>query len=248
LAKAASVSPHDAVTSFGFPQGVPLKIDPRGEILSVDRTGFDLRTDAYGGSSGSGIYDGVGDLLGILTSGQSDLTWDASRKCRVSRVIPADAGSSESERGMHVGVALARACFRSSDLEFCARATGNDGSTEASDTSSSAAAPAEVDAGLDQGPAPETSEETEQPDQGPSPDTLEETEDLDDEQEQAPASAEGAESSIEAENSMEVDEQRIASRRSASCSFEASPHSPTFANASYLVLLGLWFLRRRRDS
>jgi V8-like Glu-specific endopeptidase len=119
LTRDPSVAAGATVTSIGFPAGLPLKIDPNGEVLTVDRTGFELLTDAYHGSSGSAVYDRAGGLVGILTHGQTDFAWDAERRCRVSRVIAEnDAGTAE--RAMHAWVALSRACFGKPELTLCA--------------------------------------------------------------------------------------------------------------------------------
>jgi MYXO-CTERM domain-containing protein len=112
-----AVQPDSVVATVGFPEGLPLKIDPNGKVLAVDRTGFHLLADTYHGSSGSGIYDEE-RLVGVLTSGQSDFVWDLTGSCWRSRVVsPADAGTAE--RGMHAWLALARACFRQPELELC---------------------------------------------------------------------------------------------------------------------------------
>src|SRR5690606_38970819 len=63
------------VTAIGAPSGVPIKIDDGG-IVQWTRAGsrdyFVATPDAFGGSSGSGIFDLDGVLVGILVRGQND--------------------------------------------------------------------------------------------------------------------------------------------------------------------------------
>jgi hypothetical protein len=114
-----SVQSGEHVATIGFPEGLPLKIDPKGEVLAADSTGFRLITDAYHGSSGSGVYDTTGRLAGVLTGGQRDFDWDTDRGCEKSRVIPNEEAG-EAERAMHVWIAVARACFQRPELSLCA--------------------------------------------------------------------------------------------------------------------------------
>lgn len=106
----------EAVTTVGFPLGLPLKFDPNGRVLTVERTEFEFLTDAYTGSSGSAIYDQAGLLVGVLTTGQDDFVWDNERKCQSSRVL---AEGGPGERAIHASVALGRACYRVPDLALC---------------------------------------------------------------------------------------------------------------------------------
>jgi len=112
------VDPGETMTTVGHPLGLPLKLEPAGEVVSADRTGFNLLTDVYQGSSGSGVYDSSEHLAGLLTGGESDFEWDADRRCQSSRII-ASGDADIGERAMSVRIALARACFRIPDLSVC---------------------------------------------------------------------------------------------------------------------------------
>lgn len=70
------LSPGAAVTLLGFPEGAPLKITPGGEVRSAPPRAEVYLTslDAFGGNSGSGVFDTSGALVGILVSGAEDYT------------------------------------------------------------------------------------------------------------------------------------------------------------------------------
>jgi uncharacterized protein (TIGR03382 family) len=118
VVSAATILTGDRMSSFGFPLGVPLKVDPNGRVLATDRTGFRLSTDTYIGNSGSGIYDDMGFLAGILMTGQRDFEWDEVRHCNASRVLTSEENGA-GERAMAAEVALARACHQRPELELC---------------------------------------------------------------------------------------------------------------------------------
>lgn len=131
IAGGDTVAIGEHMSSFGFPLGIPLKIDPSGRVLAMDRTGFNLSTDTYVGSSGSAIYSESGLLAGILTTGQSDFDWDKFRKCNASRVLGSE-DSGTGERAMSAEVAVARACQRTPGLALCPMSVERGGSAAAS--------------------------------------------------------------------------------------------------------------------
>jgi hypothetical protein len=110
--------PGEPVWSVGHPMGAPVKIDSGAVIVTVNDTGYELLADAYQGSSGSGLYDASGSLIGILTGGQRDFDWDDARSCQVSRVTN-EAMPGSVERAMQIQVIMGRACYRLPDLALC---------------------------------------------------------------------------------------------------------------------------------
>lgn len=60
---------------LGFPSGLPAKIDTGASVLgpAPDATGcFELDSDTFGSSSGSGVFDERRELIGVLLSGGRD--------------------------------------------------------------------------------------------------------------------------------------------------------------------------------
>ncbi len=65
----------DEVVLMGFPNGIPLKIARGGRVnnnrsRSLDY--FEATVDAFGGNSGSGIFNNSGELVGVLVRGEQD--------------------------------------------------------------------------------------------------------------------------------------------------------------------------------
>lgn len=64
-----------AVTLIGFPSGLPAKIANNGAVVDPredDLDFFEATVDAFGGNSGSGVFDESGALVGILVRGERD--------------------------------------------------------------------------------------------------------------------------------------------------------------------------------
>lgn len=78
------------VTLIGFPDGVPVKVDSGGRVtFSAPGRYFRATSDAFDSSSGSGVFDGEGRLVGILQRGYPDYV--ARGACNVVNVL-ADEG------------------------------------------------------------------------------------------------------------------------------------------------------------
>jgi uncharacterized protein (TIGR03382 family) len=84
-----ALAPGDGVTLIGFPSGIPAKIaqggfvvNPRAETLDY----FEASVDAFGGNSGSGVFDANGDLVGVLVRGEQDYTQRDG--CAVVNALP----------------------------------------------------------------------------------------------------------------------------------------------------------------
>jgi len=86
----------EAVIALGFTSGLPAKIDdgarvidPRGSVLDY----FKLDTDTFAGSSGSGIYDMRGELVGVLVRGGDDYEKAEGRQCNVAIQVSGSQGA-----------------------------------------------------------------------------------------------------------------------------------------------------------
>lgn len=78
----------DPVTMIGSPLGVPLKITGGGFVLRLlDEYSAEVSLDAFRGNSGSPVFDGEGNLGGLLASGQADFSAGPGG-CRQTRVLP----------------------------------------------------------------------------------------------------------------------------------------------------------------
>jgi V8-like Glu-specific endopeptidase len=84
-----------SLNMMGHPNGIPLKIDQNGRITFLDqsqRSGFfNLSIDAFGGNSGSGIYDQSGKVRGILVRGRTDYEFNEQRQCNEVATAAIDA-------------------------------------------------------------------------------------------------------------------------------------------------------------
>jgi V8-like Glu-specific endopeptidase len=100
------------VTLIGFPSGLPAKVDSGGVVLSNRGTILDYftaTTDSFSGNSGSGVFDGAGNLVGILVRGEDDYTMREG--CLVVNVLPND-GSAGYEEATYAVRALEDLCQR----------------------------------------------------------------------------------------------------------------------------------------
>jgi hypothetical protein len=127
-----SVSEGTNLTMLGAPSGTPIKIEDTGEVLdSRDSTRdyFVASTDSYGGNSGSGVYEtSSGELVGILTSGETDFV-TTSDGCRVSNVC--EPGECQGENIMYAFRAIEDFCEEGTNEELCGtQATCGDGFCE----------------------------------------------------------------------------------------------------------------------
>lgn len=84
------------LTLIGFPSGIPVKIDaggnvvdPRGDSLDY----FEATVDAFGGNSGSGVFDADGAVAGILVRGEQDYT--TRDGCTIVNVLDEDRTNAE---------------------------------------------------------------------------------------------------------------------------------------------------------
>ncbi|HEX5657270.1 MAG TPA: serine protease, partial [Polyangiales bacterium] len=87
----------EPVAAIGCASGLPLKIDSGAHVLGTRSDVADyflLDSDTFQGSSGSGLFDVNGSLLGVLVRGGEDYTDRSNATCKVPKVVswPMDAG------------------------------------------------------------------------------------------------------------------------------------------------------------
>ncbi len=91
------------VTSYSYPLGLPLKSD-LGKILKNETWSnfIEVAVDTFAGSSGSGLFNSQGELIGILSSGSEDFLEDDIHRVQTSGgcilVNRCDNGTCRSER------------------------------------------------------------------------------------------------------------------------------------------------------
>lgn len=76
-----------SVRMIGYPSGLPAKVDLGGQVIaprSSRRDYFSATVDAFGGSSGSPVFDDSDALIGLLIAGQEDYTLNAEANCQVN--------------------------------------------------------------------------------------------------------------------------------------------------------------------
>ncbi|MCP4504358.1 MAG: trypsin-like peptidase domain-containing protein [Deltaproteobacteria bacterium] len=73
-ASADDVAPSMPVSIIGTGSGIPAKLDDGGRVLSTNSAldMFHTTTDSFVGNSGSGVFNAIGEVLGILVQGQED--------------------------------------------------------------------------------------------------------------------------------------------------------------------------------
>lgn len=99
----------EAVAIIGFPAGLPMKIDSGGQVLRDDYPrGFSATLDAFAGSSGSGVFDAQGQLVGTLVKGGTDFIYSAERKCQT--VVRRTPNPQTAEGVAYLGRALQGLC------------------------------------------------------------------------------------------------------------------------------------------
>lgn len=77
---------------IGHPSGLPQKIADGASVKQIISTGFKANVDAFGGNSGSAVFnDRTGEVVGILVNGADDYSLDSEKGCmRVAKLSQAD--------------------------------------------------------------------------------------------------------------------------------------------------------------
>lgn len=90
---AEPMADNEPVTIIGFGSGLPAKIDNGGFVTnprSAEMIYFNATTDAFGGNSGSGVFNEANEVVGILVRGATDYVTDGG--CQRVNVLAADPG------------------------------------------------------------------------------------------------------------------------------------------------------------
>ncbi len=103
LAKTDDLKAGDAVVSFSYPLGLPLKVDKGTVVRSESWSNFfEVAVDTFSGSSGSGLFNSRGELIGILSTGSDDFLEDDIRQAQINgtciSINRCDNGTCRSER------------------------------------------------------------------------------------------------------------------------------------------------------
>ncbi len=112
---AEPLSLNDPLVMMGFPSGLPLKVDaggfvsdPRGATRPLNY--FRATVDAFGGNSGSGVFNSNGEQVGILVRGETDYV-SSNQRCTVVNELNQDRGPGEdAEEITYLSRALSALC------------------------------------------------------------------------------------------------------------------------------------------
>lgn len=94
----------------GHGAGLPLKIDGGGRVVSTNALFFETTADTFGGSSGAGVFDMSGRMLGIHVRGPEDYVPGPDMTCNVDNRLTDDAGRTSGGDASHVAMALNQLC------------------------------------------------------------------------------------------------------------------------------------------
>ena len=106
---------NSPVVMMGFPSGLPLKVDAGGFVsdprgASPPLNYFRATVDAFGGNSGSGVFNSSGEQVGILVRGETDYV-SSSQRCTVVNELNLDRGpGEEAEEITYLSRALSALC------------------------------------------------------------------------------------------------------------------------------------------
>ncbi len=84
-----AVQPGDSVNIIGFGSGIPAKIDTGGKVTANRASSmdyFEATVDAFGGNSGSGVFNAQNEVIGILVRGNLDYVWGGN--CQDVNTLP----------------------------------------------------------------------------------------------------------------------------------------------------------------
>jgi hypothetical protein len=110
----------EPLATLGSASGLPTKIDSGAHVLATRSDVVDyflLDSDTFQGSSGSGVFDVNGALVGVLVRGGEDYMYRGDESCRVPKVVswPLDASAPRSvgEEATYLTRALQGLCSES---------------------------------------------------------------------------------------------------------------------------------------
>ena len=108
VAPATELEPGAPLLMTGFPVGLPLKVDGEGKVRSVTRELLKAELDAFGGNSGSPVFNArTFALEGILVEGEEDFDWDDDGQCY--RLHRCAAGECSGEKIVRTGAIVDQA-------------------------------------------------------------------------------------------------------------------------------------------
>lgn len=129
----------------GHPSGIPLKIDRQGRVAQLYQGAFTATVDAFGGNSGSGVFDANGAIMGVLSGGARDYVPNGS--CYVVNTT-----TGEGETIGLVSLAISDLCATGyPSVRLCPGATVRCGDGVCSTGETSASCPADCGAARDAG-------------------------------------------------------------------------------------------------
>jgi hypothetical protein len=102
----------DELTVIGYPNGIPVKIADSARVFEtrpVQRDHFSLTSDAFFGSSGSGVFNRRAELVGALVRGGVDYVYDEGRECFRARVV-LDGDPGRGEQASYAATAVEALC------------------------------------------------------------------------------------------------------------------------------------------
>jgi V8-like Glu-specific endopeptidase len=80
LAKVAPVV-GSPIFMIGHPSGLPQKITTGAKVIKVVGQSFRTDLDAFGGNSGSSVFNAAGEIVGILVNGDTDYRLNSRLNC-----------------------------------------------------------------------------------------------------------------------------------------------------------------------
>ena len=66
---------------IGHPSGLPQKITTNAKVIRVSGNSFRTDLDAFGGNSGSSVFNTAGEIVGILVNGDTDYRINSALNC-----------------------------------------------------------------------------------------------------------------------------------------------------------------------
>ncbi|MFT6395656.1 MAG: V8-like Glu-specific endopeptidase [Bradymonadia bacterium] len=106
------VADGDSLHMIGFGSGIPAKLDSGGVVLGenrgADQNDFRGSVDAFGGNSGSGVFDADLNVVGILVAGEQD--YEYSSGCARVALLPESGGGMGGEQITYAILAVADLC------------------------------------------------------------------------------------------------------------------------------------------
>ena len=108
----------EPLATIGSASGLPFKIDTGSRVLNTRAPRADyflLDSDTFAGSSGSGVFDHAGNVVGVLVRGGEDYERKPDASCMIPKVVdlPTDGGlvlSGSGEEATYLGRVVESVC------------------------------------------------------------------------------------------------------------------------------------------